>query len=224
MTDTPIPKPSDLKVRTLSAIVMVVVAGTALWLGGFVFKVFVLAIAIGLLREWWGLISKFALGDVRQSIWMLAGIIYIGGATYTFASMRGKGPDQLVVALSFVLFVIATDVGAYFAGRTIGGPKIASSISPSKTWSGLVGGMIAAGLVGAGIGYWQIDSASERLMLILVSPLLAVAAQSGDFFQSWMKRKAGVKDSGALIPGHGGLFDRLDGLLMVLFLAWVGQW
>jgi phosphatidate cytidylyltransferase len=218
----PTPKPSDLKVRTLSAIVMVAVAGAALWLGAMWFKLFVLAIALGLIWEWWGLISAFATSGLSRAIWMLVGLIYIGTSTSKIVQLRGDGPDQIMIPLLLVLVVIATDVGAYFSGRTFGGPKIAPAISPSKTWSGLCGGMIGATL----IAYLalRLDGASGREMIApAVAPLFAIVAQIGDFFESWMKRKAGVKDSGALIPGHGGLLDRLDGLLMVLFFVRVTQ-
>ena len=132
--------------------------------------------------------------------------------------------------------VVATDVGAYLAGRTFGGPKIAPRISPSKTWSGLFGGMIAAALVLVAIAWFELHprmaveggcsvshtcpTFAERAVPVALSGfLLAVVAQAGDFFESWMKRRAGVKDSGRLIPGHGGLFDRLDGLMAVAFVT-----
>ena len=219
------PKPSDLTVRVLSAIVMIVAAGGAFWAGGWAFKLFVLAIAIGLVREWWGLVSKFATGDIAKTVWMLGGLIYIGCSAYMIAALRGDRPDQMLFAAGFVILVAAIDVGAYFAGRTFGGPKIAPTISPSKTWAGLLGGMVAATII------WFFGTAWEHtpqahfapITAVLAGPLLAGIAQAGDFFESWMKRKAGVKDSGTLIPGHGGLFDRLDGLLAVLFVVWLTQ-
>lgn len=107
--------------------------------------------------------------------------------------------------------VIATDVFAYFAGRTMGGRKLAPSISPGKTWAGLIGGVVAAIVIGwlvaryFGLPPW----------LGLMGGVMAVLAQAGDLFESWMKRRAGVKDSGTLLPGHGGVMDRIDGLLPV---------
>jgi phosphatidate cytidylyltransferase len=127
--------------------------------------------------------------------------------------------------------VIGTDVGAYFAGWTLGGPKIAPRISPSKTWSGLLGGMVGAGLMmiaiqaaiyafrGGNAGGGDVYLTYGWQRLALTGAALAVVAQIGDFFESWMKRRAGVKDSGGLIPGHGGLFDRTDGLIAVAFVA-----
>jgi phosphatidate cytidylyltransferase len=108
-----------------------------------------------------------------------------------------------------------TDIGAYFAGRAIGGPKLAPRISPNKTWAGLLGGMLGAGLLGwVAAHFLRLDGA----FLLLGAPMAALA-QAGDLFESWIKRRAGVKDSGAILPGHGGLLDRLDGLLPVLVVT-----
>jgi phosphatidate cytidylyltransferase len=115
------------------------------------------------------------------------------------------------------------DSGAYFAGRAIGGPKIAPSISPSKTWAGLGGGIVGAALV-MGVAHWCAPANSggagvPALWALLLAIPVAVLAQAGDFLESWLKRRAGVKDSGAIIPGHGGLLDRVDGLMPVAILA-----
>lgn len=229
------PKKSDLAVRTASAVVMVAIAGGALWLGGWAWIALVIAVAAGVLYEWGGLVARFTAGVPARMGWMLGGALYVGVAATLLAALRVvPGPGQgLVVPL--VLAVIATDVGAYFAGRTFGGPKIAPKISPSKTWSGLGGGMLGAALVvtatvgtvctaldGAGTLTWHeclaMDNWRSLKASLLAGAIVAITAQAGDFFESWMKRRAGVKDSGALIPGHGGLFDRVDGLLAVCFV------
>lgn len=118
----------------------------------------------------------------------------------------------------------ATDIFAYFAGRAIGGPKLAPRISPNKTWAGLAGGAIGAGLAGWGIG-WLFDLGSPFQWL---GAPMALVAQAGDLYESWVKRRAGVKDSGTLLPGHGGVLDRLDGLLPValatLLILMAGLW
>jgi phosphatidate cytidylyltransferase len=129
-----------------------------------------------------------------------------------------------------VIAVIAVDIGAYFAGRTIGGPKIAPRISPSKTWAGLGGGIVGATVA---LVLFDAHSLTEAFgqfapvphfllqdvpRMLLLGTMAAVVAQTGDFFESWLKRKAGVKDSSGLIPGHGGIFDRVDGLLAVSFV------
>lgn len=231
---------SDLPVRLASAIVMLVLAGGALWLGGWFWTGFVALLGLGVLWEWNRLVGRFGLSGVGETVWFFCGVVYIGGAALAIMALRngatflpvdgqslGYGP--LAVLIGYILPIIAVDAGAYFAGRAIGGPKIAPAISPSKTWAGLGGGALAAGLVGFGneladfgpaAGSPGYDAVSLALAL-LAGLLIAVLAQAGDFFESWMKRRAGVKDSGALIPGHGGLFDRLDGFLAVFFVLFV---
>jgi len=215
MTESP-PKKSDLSTRTLSAVVMVAVAGAALWLGGWIWALFVIAIGLGVLLEWTRLYLAFAAGLPARIAWALGGSLYIAVASLTLVLLRQQGASE---ALFPVALVIATDVGAYFTGRTFGGPKIAPRISPSKTWSGLGGGMVASALVAILPALIWAPHAHAELLLPLagMGMVAAVAAQAGDFFESWMKRRAGVKDSGKLIPGHGGLFDRVDGLLAVCF-------
>lgn len=233
MTANPTKK-SDLGVRVLSAIVMVAVAGTALWLGGWFWTLFVAAVGLGVLWEWWGLVRGFVPSVVGRVAWLVGGLIYIVPAAIVLIAMRGD-PGFGWIWLMVVLFgVIFTDVGAYFAGRTIGGPKIAPRISPSKTWAGLLGGIVGASVAFtlafrlstdsifaklAGLDQDIVPSWPHLSSVLLVGTLLACVAQIGDFFESWMKRRAGVKDSGRLIPGHGGLFDRTDGMIAVLFAS-----
>jgi phosphatidate cytidylyltransferase len=225
--EAPAAKKSDLRVRTVSAVVMLAVAGTALWLGGWVFKAFVIAVGLGVLWEWWGLVQRIAPGKAVRLIWMIGGTVYIGGAMHSLLPISkiiwSDNALPLVVCLPLLL-VIATDIGAYFAGRMIGGPKIAPSISPSKTWAGLGGGVLCASIVvalvashylGQGLADEMAYLRSLAFIGLSLGVPLAILAQAGDFFESWMKRRAGVKDSGSLIPGHGGLFDRVDGLLPV---------
>lgn len=235
-------KNADLPVRAASAVVMLVVAGTALWLGGQVWAGFVALIALGTYWEFIALAKAIARSGPALAGWLVGGFIYIGLAAVVLFGLR-INVYGLATVLLVVLAVIGTDIGAYFAGRTFGGPKIAPAISPSKTWSGLAGGMLGAagGMVLAYWLGWKLDAAMspddlavttvngvtvtsttpELLipwpLIAVLGPAVAIVAQAGDFFESWLKRRAGVKDSGKLIPGHGGLFDRVDGLLAVLF-------
>jgi phosphatidate cytidylyltransferase len=119
------------------------------------------------------------------------------------------------LALWTLAIVWATDIGAYFAGRAIGGPKLAPVISPNKTWAGLFGGMVLAGVAGGAITFFG----HLPVLTYWLAPLLAIAAQLGDLAESGMKRRAGVKDSGHILPGHGGLLDRIDGMLPVAILV-----
>jgi phosphatidate cytidylyltransferase len=200
---------------------MVVVAGGAFWANGNALLIFVASIAAALLWEFWGLISKIVTGNLARLGWMLLAAIYVGVACFAILLFSSPFLGTKLVLLP-VLGVIATDVAAYFTGRAIGGPKIAPSISPSKTWSGLIGGMIAAELTVMALQKWVLmpgpAATSSYMQYFGVGASIAVTAQMGDFAESYLKRKAGVKDSGALIPGHGGVLDRLDGLLAVLFV------
>ena len=211
---------SDLAVRTASAAVMLGIAGTALYMGGAVFMFFVALVAFLVVLEWRGLVVRFPDDDLAKGIWMMIGGLYAAFGCAAVLMLHGAG-----LFLPILAAVICTDVGAYFAGRAIGGPKIAPSISPSKTWAGLGGGMTGAALalaVYASLAPTPAFSAFAPLPLVLLLGAgLAIVAQAGDFFESWMKRRAGVKDSGTLIPGHGGMFDRVDGLLPACIAGYI---
>ena len=138
------------------------------------------------------------------------GVAYVALPVAALLYLRLQ-PNGLVLAFWTLALVWATDIGAYFSGRLIGGPKLMPRISPSKTWAGLIGGMIAALLTGLGFHHWG----GLHLGLALASPILAMVAQGGDLLESALKREAGVKDSGTILPGHGGMLDRLDGVVPV---------
>ncbi|WP_425100670.1 phosphatidate cytidylyltransferase [Tropicibacter sp. S64] len=153
-----------------------------------------------------------------------------GGVTYGvftalillagFGMMSLRGEFGLVWMLWLVLVVVVTDVAGYFAGRMIGGPKFWPRVSPKKTWSGTVAGWIAAAIVGVIFAQWTIAGTG----LAGVSIAVSMASQLGDIAESAIKRRAGVKDSSTLIPGHGGLLDRFDGMLGAsVFLVIAGQ-
>jgi phosphatidate cytidylyltransferase len=160
------------------------------------------------------LIAACAMAMFPKAALTAVGVGYIGTAAIAILFLREQ-PLGFALALWTLAIVWATDIGAYFAGRAIGGPKLAPVISPNKTWAGLVGGMVAAAIVGALIA--KFGHLPTRALWI--APLLAVVAQLGDLLESGMKRHAGVKDSGKILPGHGGLLDRIDGLLPVAILV-----
>lgn len=154
-----------------------------------------------------------------RNLWLASGAIYVGLPITALLWLRMQ-EDGLLLAFWALSLVWATDIGAYFAGRSFGGPKVAPKISPNKTWSGLLGGMAGAFV----LGWVLVSYTTLPTHLALASPALALIAQAGDFFESWMKRRAGVKDSGALIPGHGGVLDRLDGVVTALPVAALLIW
>ena len=212
---------SDLWTRIGSAIILFAIAGTALWFGGLAFGLLLLVGGALVLVEWFQLVKRMTLGGGAKAALNALGPILVLGAMAGLWFIR----DQLGMTAALWVFgmVWATDIGAYFAGRAFGGARLAPKISPSKTWSGLVGGMVAALIASATIG----DRAGIIGVPLWIGLFMGLLAQLGDLAQSWMKRRAGVKDSGKLIPGHGGLFDRVDGVLPVALLlgalAYLGQ-
>ncbi len=158
-----------------------------------------------------------------QCGWISAGPIYIGIPIVCLIWLRGEDNAGLDAILWLLASVWATDTGAYFAGRAIGGPKLAPRFSPNKTWAGLFGAMIAAAIVGW-IGSRLVPAGPAAGALAAAGAVLAVVAQGGDLLESAVKRRFGAKDSSALIPGHGGLFDRVDGLLTAAVAFALFQW
>jgi phosphatidate cytidylyltransferase len=162
-----------------------------------------------------GLVAVAALAQ-RQRLWSAVGFCYAAAAELASVLVRLDGGYGFV-ALIFVLLVVwAADSGGYFAGRAIGGPRLWPRVSPKKTWAGAIGGfvgslVVAAGFVAFGVG--------KTVPLLLLGALLSIASQSGDLFESAVKRRFGVKDSSQIIPGHGGLLDRLDGFVAAIVLA-----
>ena len=177
-----------------------------------------------------GLLGLFVRGyDRKRAFWVAAGLLYCGLPMVALLWLRGSQDGGGIVAWIFVV-VWATDIGAFFAGRVIGGAKLAPSISPNKTLSGLAGGIIAAMLGGAvaahllllhapGIERWFASYGPELAYVAVWGGALAILAQFGDLFESWLKRRAGVKDSGTTLPGHGGVMDRIDGLVPVVIVV-----
>ena len=156
-------------------------------------------------------------GERAAGLWSVLGTLYIGGAAMALVALRGFEPYGFLTIVWAVLVVIAADVGGYFAGRTIGGPKLWRRVSPNKTWAGMVGGIVLAFLVG-GLFSWG-TTGTYYYQVCTVSAVAALLSQAGDLAESALKRRFGVKDAGTLIPGHGGLLDRLDGHIPAILVA-----
>jgi phosphatidate cytidylyltransferase len=154
-----------------------------------------------------------------QGSWVPAGLAYAGLSGLSLAFLRGGDHAGLVAILFLFAVVWATDIFAYFVGRSLGGPKLAPAISPGKTQSGALGGTIGGVL--AGVILAAMAGYGNLALLALIAFLLSVISQIGDLFESWVKRRHGVKDSGNLIPGHGGVMDRADGLVAAAFALFV---
>ncbi len=147
----------------------------------------------------------------RRPFWYGLGVLYTTLPCLALVWLREHPAQGRDIVFWLLLVIWSTDIGAYVAGRSIGGPKLAPRISPKKTWAGLAGGIVSAGLAGALGG--KILLSSTPFGLGIAGAALAVWSQLGDLFESHVKRRFGVKDSSNLIPGHGGLMDRLDGVL-----------
>lgn len=187
--------------------------------GGVIAASGVAVAALGGLAPAWGRRDRRVRGSRRTAdagakspgaLWMVAGVPYIAVPVLALAWLRA---DAGYVPVFWLMAVVwGTDIGAYAAGRSIGGPLLAPRVSPKKTWSGLGGGVVAAFAVGAATG---MALGTAWAPLALVSACLAVVAQAGDLAESAVKRHFGVKDASSLIPGHGGLLDRVDGIMTV---------
>ena len=193
---------SDLGIRALSALVLIPLALACLWFGGWAWRALVVLATLGLASEWVALCRH----RTESRTWLLPlGAVYILPAVAALLWLRAD-PAVGRANILFLLFIVwASDIGAYLLGRLAGGPKLAPAISPGKTWSGALGGLAGALLVGL------MAQSSGKAAAVAVG--LSVISQAGDLLESALKRYFGVKDSGRIIPGHGGLFDRLDGLL-----------
>lgn len=248
-------KTSGLKLRILSAAVMLPVAVAATWFGGWFFAALVALAGVAMLWEWGRLPGNLAMNVVvsgslvfvaglylclssnpaagfglivvmapivallqrERFAWHAVGFLYIALPCLALLWLRQEADRGLLIVLWLLVVVWATDIGAYFAGRTIGGPKLIPSISPNKTWAGLFGGMLSAAIAGGLMA--SLDPQLPAFGLAAFGALLAIVAQAGDFTESAVKRRCGVKDSSHLIPGHGGVLDRVDGLLFAAPVA-----
>ncbi|MBW0006682.1 MAG: phosphatidate cytidylyltransferase [Sphingomonas sp.] len=204
---------NELAVRTITGVIMIVVALIASYVGGTVFAWAVAAVATLMFYEWTRITKGWGPG------WYVAGFIYALLPALALLWVRERDAHGLYLLIWIFIVTWSTDIGAYFAGRTFGKRKLAPTISPNKTVEGLLGGIVAATLFG---GAWALETGLGTALIVL-APVLAVAAQAGDLFESGMKRRAGVKDSGAWLPGHGGALDRLDGLVPVAVLTAAAQ-
>lgn len=201
---------AGLVLRLLSAVVLGPLLLAAVWYG-YPWIDLVAALATPVMIFEWTRLTRGA-PVLRALAWL-----YALAAVVVLLWLRHQpavGRETLIWILACIW---ATDIGAYFVGRAAGGARLAPRISPGKTWSGLVGGMAWAALASAAVGY--AFGLGETISLALIGAGLAVVGQMGDLLESAAKRRAGVKDSGRLIPGHGGLLDRVDGLIAVLVVV-----
>jgi phosphatidate cytidylyltransferase len=240
---------SDFRLRLASSLILVPIALLALWRGGWAWQALVMLIMLGLAGEWsrlyhfprrdpalpvavfmvWLLNDLFGWPGAGPGIlfftllnaWRFGrvtalGIPYITLAGCSILWLREDSPGGLPATLFLALVIWGTDIGAYVIGRWLGGAKLAPRISPGKTWSGAVGGLLVGIVSGALVA---VAAQAFSPATPFLAALLSLCAQGGDLLESAIKRNLGVKDSGHTIPGHGGLFDRLDGFLAAAPIA-----
>ncbi|WP_105429861.1 phosphatidate cytidylyltransferase [Neorhizobium sp. T6_25] len=155
----------------------------------------------------------------KGSWWLPGGIFYAGLSGISLAAIRAEDQAGFVATLFIFAVVWATDILAYFVGRALKGPKLAPRISPGKTWSGAIGGTVSGVIASSALTLGVFSRLS--IWTVAIAFLLSVASQIGDLFESFIKRRFGVKDSSHLIPGHGGVMDRVDGLVFACFAAFL---
>ncbi len=185
----------------------VVIAAALAWLG-------LAALAIAAVIA--GAILTGLLCFQRRPLLSAEGVLYAGLPVVALIWLREDQPNGFAAVLLILIAVVATDIAAFAFGRLVGGPKLAPAISPNKTWSGFVGGISTAGLAAAGLAH---GVGADPLMLGIAGVVLGIVAQIGDLTESALKRSFGIKDSGDIIPGHGGIMDRIDGLVFASVAA-----
>ena len=206
-------------IRSLSALVMASFVLSAIWIGSPYFEALIGLIGCLAIMEWYRLIlvnrPKFP-----NIIFMCFGVLYVLVPCLILVWLRNNGPHGLYFIVWFFVVIWSTDIGAYLFGKSIGGAKLAPKISPNKTWAGFFGGISSAVIVSFLLYYFLYPMAG-LFLFFLGCVIISIVGQIGDLFESWCKRRLGIKDSGKLIPGHGGILDRVDSLLLSTPIAGV---
>jgi phosphatidate cytidylyltransferase len=192
----------------------VALAASGAWAGDEVRHLRLAAAVIVLIM---GMLACAALAPRGRGLWAAAGVPYAGAMGLAPILLRADADHGFVALILLFAVVWATDIAAYFVGRAVGGPKLAPRLSPNKTWSGAIGGL--AGAVLAAVLVIQISGVGSVWPAVALAVALSIVAQMGDLLESMIKRRFGAKDTGALIPGHGGVMDRLDGFVTAAVLA-----
>jgi phosphatidate cytidylyltransferase len=210
---------NDFTLRFITALCAVPLVVFIVHKGAPYFDLLAGIVGLGLLREWNRLVT---LPKLHPGF--LGGVAYIGSALAILIFFSHKSDMHKLFLLWLLVTVWATDIGAYMVGKSLKGPKLSKRISPNKTWSGFLGGVALACLCSYLFNYFYPIDSLVSWPLMLITATLSVGAHGGDLLESWVKRYFGVKDAGTLLPGHGGLLDRLDSLLFISILCGLFYW
>lgn len=201
--------PSKLMKRTLSGIVLSAVSFYVVYTGGLLFVAYVSFFAFVALYEW----AQLSFKTARRKYNLFFGLLYIALTFGCCVALRMYYPVQYIIAFFFM--VAFSDMGAYLFGKVIGGAKMAQTLSPKKTWAGFCGALFSGALIGFIFALFNFNyQLMPVLYFVFVGLLLGFVGQAGDLIVSSLKRKAGAKDTGNIIPGHGGVLDRVDAMML----------
>jgi phosphatidate cytidylyltransferase len=200
---------SNLKARILASSILIPLVLFIVYLGGIAMTFFVMIVAVLMSFEWCNLTSKS--DKKKKAVWKIIGVFYIALPASSLLYISNQGLGREIIIWLFVT-VWAADTAAFFVGKTLGGPRLAPNISPNKTWSGFLGAVVSSYCVGI-LSRWFF-SPVDYYAIVILTVTIGVYAQIGDLIESWIKRHFGVKDSGGIIPGHGGILDRVDGIVV----------
>lgn len=208
------PKHGNLARRIISAAVLIPPVIGCVYVGGFLYTALVFLLCVICAYEWYSITLYTQTLPTRclAKHWQIKGAFYIAVCGAALIELR-QLPDGIFHCIFLAVTVWGTDIGAMAAGKIIGGKKLCPSISPNKTWAGLFGGMALSVLAAYMLQLYMYGSLFSVGMTLALAAAITIVAQSGDLFESRLKRVFGAKDSGAIIPGHGGALDRVDGLL-----------
>jgi len=199
----------NLLLRVITSLILIPIILAIAYDGGAVFKFTVILVAVLMAFEW----NDMTTNGKQQNpvLWRVIGALYIAVPCASLLYIATKNQGTYVI-MWLLAVVWVSDISAFFIGKIVGGPKLAPKISPKKTWSGFLGTSITAYILGLySIDFFQSEH-PKSLMFLTIS--LALYAQLGDLFESWIKRKFNTKDSGSVLPGHGGILDRVDGIVV----------
>lgn len=200
----------NLFVRIITALILAPVVLVVVYKGGILFNSMVIIFAVLMSFEWNHLTSKSYINK-SPALWKVIGIFYITAPCVALMYIQNKHQGHLII-FWLLLTVWASDISAFFVGKIVGGPKLAPKVSPKKTWSGFLATLVVSYIIG--IKSVTFFGSQSPKSLITLTITIAIYAQIGDLIESWIKRKFEVKDSGSILPGHGGILDRVDGIII----------